>query len=191
MKNLYLFGIVVCTLLLASCGSSKDLTDAQTKAKTAMAEAQEAKNAAKEAEMNLQRCSQKNEALDQEANQQRQVARELQAENNSLTQELQYTREQLASMTQQMQTASDDYGVWFRVQIGAYEQRNIDSELNTSEDLALENKDNVQKISVGRFRQYDKAKRLQDQLKSMGVKDAWIVTFKDGKRVPIESVKGK
>jgi len=182
MKNLYLFGIIALVAFMASCSTSQELESAQLKAKTAMQEA-------RDAEKQLERCNEKNNELDQETNKQRQMSQELKAENNSLTQELQYTQEQLASMTRQMQAVSDDYGVWFRVQIGAYEQRNIDQELETTEELELESNDNVQKISVGRFRDYDKAKRLQEQLKSMGVTDAWIVTYKDGVRVPIESVR--
>jgi len=46
----------------------------------------------------------------------------------------------------------------------------------------------LQKISVGFFRDYWEADTLKKYLREMGVKDAWIVPFKDGKRVPIKDV---
>ena len=97
---------------------------------------------------------------------------------------------QLAAVTQQMQASSDKYGTWYRVQIGAFEERRIDNSLETTDKLSLETKDDLQKIALGRFRNYEDDKKLQTHLQNMGIKDAWIVTYKDGVRVPIESVKG-
>lgn len=85
-----------------------------------------------------------------------------------------------------MQASSDDYGIWFRVQIGAYKNRQIDKNLETTDELSLEKPNDIQKVSLGRFRQYEDAKRLKTQLKGMGLKDAWIVSYKDGKRISIE-----
>lgn len=181
MKKPYLLVSFALVALMLSCSTSKELESAQIKAKTAMQEA-------REAERELESWKERLEEVNASTDQMRQDVQELKAENNNLTQELQYTQEQLASMTRQMQAASDNYGVWFRVQIGAYEQRNIDQELETTEGMELESQDDIQKVSLGRFREYEKAKRLQEQLKSMGVTDAWIVTYKDGERVPIESV---
>ena len=97
-------------------------------------------------------------------------------------------RAALADVTEQMQESSDDFGVWFRVQIGAYEESKVDENLSNSDKLALEG-DDLQKIALGRFREYDNAKALQTQLQSVGLKDAWIVSYKDGKRVPISEVR--
>lgn len=176
MKNLtFLFALAIAGLL-SSCGASQAL-------ETTQAELQQTQD-------RLARCNEKSEELDLNTNDARKQARELQAQNNSLQQELQYNREQLASVTRELQSSSDNYGVWFRVQIGAYEDRNIDQSLETTDGLELENKEDVQKVVLGRFREYDRAKSLQDQLQAMGVTDAWIVTYKDGVRVPIQSVRG-
>jgi hypothetical protein len=50
--------------------------------------------------------------------------------------------------------------------------------------------DGLQKIVLGRFRDYQKAKQLQTQIQNLGIKDAWIASYEDGVRVPIEQVIG-
>lgn len=181
MKNLYLLAFLLLAVFISSCSTSKEMEAQQLEMKKMHSELRDAKR-------DLERCAEKNNSMDDEANEYRKMADDMQTENHNLTQELQYTQEQLASMTRQMQEASDDYGVWFRVQIGAYGDRSIDQDLKTTDEMELENNNDLQKVSLGRFRNYDDAKRLQNQLKGMGLSDAWIVTYKDGKRVPIESV---
>lgn len=79
-------------------------------------------------------------------------------------------------------------GTVFRVQIGAYEKNDISEDLNTSDNLALEVSDGLQKVMIGQFSDYALAKELQDQLKKMGVKGAWVVPYRDGVRVPLAEV---
>ncbi|MCB0630273.1 MAG: hypothetical protein R2824_04325 [Saprospiraceae bacterium] len=179
MKNL--FPLLALTLLtvLASCGSSKELT----------AEAQAAQSSleACRAELNTtqQELAQAKSMLGGNGNQ----LNQLQAENRALRDQLNSSQAQLATVTQQMQATSDNYGVWYRVQIGAYEQSQIDKNLETTDQLSLETRNDLQKIALGRFRNYDDAKKLQTQLQGKGLKDAWIVSYKDGVRVPIEEVR--
>jgi septal ring factor EnvC (AmiA/AmiB activator) len=113
---------------------------------------------------------------------------QMQAKINQLQDQLATTQRNLDMVSQQMQETSDDYGIWFRVQIGAYEQDQIDESLQTTNEFGLEG-DGLQKIVLGRFRNYDNAKRLQTHLQKKGLKDAWIVSYRDGVRVPIEEVK--
>ena len=113
---------------------------------------------------------------------------DLENQNRQLNTEMNVMKKALADVTAQMQESSDDYGVWFRVQIGAYEGQKVDQNLQTTDQLGLEG-DDLQKIVLGRFRSYDDAKRLQTQLQSVGLKDAWIVSYKDGARVPISEVR--
>lgn len=179
MNKLHVWVLAILVMgSMLSCSSSKDLQQAQTDYKRAQKEYLSAQG-------KLEKCQQKNENYMTELRQMKGVQQDV----HNLNQELKYSQEQLASMTRQMQEASDDFGVWFRVQIGAYEDRAIDNELETTEGLSLEGDDDLQKVVLGRFRTYEKAKRLQDHLKTMGVADAWIVTYKDGERVPIESVR--
>jgi hypothetical protein len=169
---------ILAMSMMFSCSSSKDLAQMESDYKRA-------KKQQLETQSDLDRCMEKNENYLAELSEMKGSVQDV----YNLNQELKYTQEQLANMTQQMQAASDDFGVWYRVQIGAYEDRSIDSDLETTEGLSLEGDDDLQKVVLGRFRTYEKAKRLQDHLKTMGVADAWIVTYKDGERVPIESVR--
>ncbi len=107
-------------------------------------------------------------------------------QNEELEAQLATVQQSLENVSKQLEETSDDYGVWFRVQIGAYQDRKIDKDLETTDQLSLEEKENLQKIVLGRFRDYDEAKQLQEQLAGMGLKDAWIVSYKDGARVSIE-----
>lgn len=77
-------------------------------------------------------------------------------------------------------------GIVFRVQLGAFQQNRIDEGLDTSENLSLEESDNLQKVVVGQFRNYDNAKTLRNRLRRMGAKDAFIVAYRDGQRITVE-----
>ncbi|MCB0622042.1 MAG: hypothetical protein KDC43_11915 [Saprospiraceae bacterium] len=83
-------------------------------------------------------------------------------------------------------------GIIYRVQIGAYEKdkHKLDSSMATN-DMTLEQADNLQKIVLGQFRDYQKAVELRNRLKTMGVKDAWIVSYRDGVRISVEEATGK
>ena len=92
-------------------------------------------------------------------------------------------------VTQQQPTmVENESGVLFKVQIGAYEDRRIDDEYSNANNLTIEG-DIIQKVLIGKFRNYDDAERLKTQLRGMGLSDAWVVSFRDGARVPIEEVR--
>lgn len=77
-------------------------------------------------------------------------------------------------------------GTIYRVQIGAFEKdkNKIPSELDTTKDLTIEQSENYQKIVLGQFTNKAEAEKLQKHLRKVGVKDAWVVVYKDGVRVP-------
>jgi hypothetical protein len=79
-------------------------------------------------------------------------------------------------------------GVVFKVQIGAYKERSLSEDMDTSVNLEINKQGDLQEIVVGQFRDYHKADTLKKQLRAMGVKDAWIVPFKDGKKVLLKTV---
>lgn len=178
MKYFFPLFMILVSVGLTSCGASKELT----------AEANAAKSS-------LQQCKDEVAQLQRELTQAKNnlggsgdQLTQIQAENQSLRSQLNNMQNQLSTVTQQMQESSDDYGVWFRVQIGAYEDRRIDNSLETTDQLSLETRNAIQKVALGRFRVYDDAKQLQTQLQAMGLKDAWVVSYQDGQRVPIEQV---
>ncbi len=85
--------------------------------------------------------------------------------------------------------ALDESGTWFKVQVGAFE--NIDmSEYfkNIPNFSGEETEEGLQRITLGRFRDYWEADRFKKTLRKMGVKEAWIVPYKEGVRVPLKEV---
>lgn len=180
MRSLLPFILLLAMSLLASCGASKELTAEMETTRSELAQCQAALS-------NTQQ--QLTEAQSRSADWEDQMTH-LTNENQALREQLANSQAQLVTVTQQMQASSDNYGVWYRVQIGAYEERQIDNSLETTDQLSLEKKGELQKVALGRFRNYEDAKKLQTQLQAMGLKDAWIVSYKDGVRVPIEQVRG-
>lgn len=79
-------------------------------------------------------------------------------------------------------------GVVFKVQIGAFEKKDMSKFFDNNPMFSGQDEDGMQKITVGFFRDYWEADTFKKYLREMGVKDAWIVPFKDGKRVPIKDV---
>jgi hypothetical protein len=84
-----------------------------------------------------------------------------------------------------------DKGVVFKVQIGAFRSKDwdlskyFDNSVNFSGEI---DENGIKRYTLGNFRDYWEADRFKKYLRAMGVKDAWIVSFKDNKRVPIKDV---
>ena len=79
-------------------------------------------------------------------------------------------------------------GVVFKVQIGAFRNKDLSKYFENNENFGGENDGDLQKITLGQFRDYWEADTFKKYLREMGVKDAWIVPYKDGTRVPIKDV---
>lgn len=81
-------------------------------------------------------------------------------------------------------------GVVFRVQIGAFKNKDLSKYFDNNPNFGGEaGKDSEpQKITIGIFRDYWEANTFKKYLRDMGVKDAWIVPYKDGQRVDIKDV---
>ena len=83
-----------------------------------------------------------------------------------------------------------DKGVVFRVQIGAFAKATTDASAfdEGNDNFNTEKTEEMQKVTLGNFRDYWQADKFKKYLREMGVKDAWIVPFKDGQRVEIKDV---
>ncbi len=79
-------------------------------------------------------------------------------------------------------------GVVFKVQIGAYEGIDITDQANDNTDLGAETSGSVKKYTLGYFRDYWEADKFKKYIRAMGLKDAWIVAYRDGKRVDVKDV---
>jgi DNA repair exonuclease SbcCD ATPase subunit len=79
-------------------------------------------------------------------------------------------------------------GVAFKVQIGAFRNKDLTKyfENNGSFDGEVDN--TTQRYTLGTFTDYWEADKFKKYLREMGVKDAWIVAYKDGQRVPLKDV---
>lgn len=80
-------------------------------------------------------------------------------------------------------------GVVYKVQIGTFRNKDLskyfDNNPNFSGDVDA---DGTKKYTLGSFTDYWEADRFKKYLREMGVKDAWIVAYKDGRRVDIKDV---
>ncbi len=82
-----------------------------------------------------------------------------------------------------------DEGVVFKVQIGAFRNKDLSKYFDNNPNFSGEkDEDGVQKITLGRFKDYWEADTFKKYLREMGVNDAWIVPYKDGKRVEMKDV---
>ncbi len=80
-------------------------------------------------------------------------------------------------------------GVVFRVQIGAFlNKEDLVKFAGNNKNFNAETDNSVQKFTLGVFKDYWQADTFKKYLRQMGVKDAWIVCFKDGQRVPLKDV---
>lgn len=89
--------------------------------------------------------------------------------------------------TPQISPMSSD-GVVFKVQVGAFEKKDLSSFFDNNPMFSGETEEGMQKITLGFFRDYWEADTFKKHLREMGVKDAWIVPYKDGSRVLIKDV---
>ena len=80
-------------------------------------------------------------------------------------------------------------GVVFKVQIGAFKNKDLAKYFDNNPNFGGEATDKgEQKFTIGVFRDYWEADKFKKYMRAMGVKDAWIVPFKDGQRVEIKDV---
>lgn len=80
-------------------------------------------------------------------------------------------------------------GIVFKVQIGAFKNKDLAKYFDNNPNFGGEVKEGEpQKVTIGIFRDYWEADTFKKYMREMGVKDAWIVPYKDGQRVEIKDV---
>lgn len=80
-------------------------------------------------------------------------------------------------------------GIVFKVQIGAFRNKDLSKYFENNQNFSGDvDQDGVKKYTIGYFGDYWEADTFKKYLRSMGVKDAWIVPYKDGQRVNIKDV---
>lgn len=88
----------------------------------------------------------------------------------------------------QVQTDDWDKGVVFKVQLAAFDDFDLRDLTENGSDLKIIDQDGYIKYVLGQFRDYDMADKFKKKLRKLGVKEAWIVPYKDGQRVPLKEV---
>lgn len=116
---------------------------------------------------------------------------ELEDQISKMRGELTSVKAELAQLKEAPPTNSMDFskGVVFKVQIGAFKNKDLSKYFENNPNFGGEATDKgEQKFTIGIFRDYWEADKFKKYMREMGVKDAWIVPFKDGQRVEIKDV---
>jgi len=116
---------------------------------------------------------------------------ELEDQLSSLRGQLASANSELAKFKEAPASNSMDFsrGVVFKVQIGAFKNKDLSKYFNNNPNFGGEAAEKgEQKFTIGIFRDYWDADKFKKYMREMGVKDAWIVPYKDGLRVEIKDV---
>ncbi len=116
---------------------------------------------------------------------------ELEDQISKMRSELTSTKAELAQLREAPPINPMDFskGVVFKVQIGAFKNKDLAKYFDNNPNFGGEATDKgEQKFTIGVFRDYWEADKFKKYMRDMGVKDAWIVPFKDGQRVEIKDV---
>jgi outer membrane murein-binding lipoprotein Lpp len=119
---------------------------------------------------------------------------ELEDQLNRMRSELNSARSEIAQLKANPVVNPMDFskGVVFKVQVGAFKNKDLskyfENNPNFGGEAADKDKGDLQKITIGIFRDYWEADTFKKYMREMGVKDAWIVPYKDGSRVELKDV---
>lgn len=113
---------------------------------------------------------------------------------NSQINQLETSVESMRTIKQQLDRPMNDFnlkpinGIVFRIQIGAYGNRDL-SRFNDvdKQSFIIEEVNGVQRYFVGYFDDYWKADDFKGQLRQIGVADAFVAAFRDGKRITMRA----
>jgi hypothetical protein len=118
----------------------------------------------------------------------------LEEEISQLRGQLSATRAELAQLkSSPAAPAPMDFskGVVFKVQVGAFKNKDLSKYFENNPNFggeAAKGEGEPQKVTIGVFRDYWEADTFKKYMRDMGVKDAWIVPYRDGQRVEIKDV---
>jgi outer membrane murein-binding lipoprotein Lpp len=114
---------------------------------------------------------------------------ELEDQLNQVRNQYSAANAELAKLKESPSPMDFSKGVVFKVQIGAFKNKDLAKYFENNPNFGGEVKEGEpQKITIGIFRDYWEADTFKKYMREMGVKDAWIVPYKDGERVEIKDV---
>ncbi|WP_018341634.1 hypothetical protein [Cytophaga aurantiaca] len=78
-------------------------------------------------------------------------------------------------------------GIVYKVQIGAFKNKDLSKYFDNNKNFSGEvDADGTKKYTLGAFATYWEADNFKKYLREMGVSDAWVVAYKDGKRIELK-----
>jgi hypothetical protein len=95
---------------------------------------------------------------------------------------------QVSANTDESPVDAWEQGVVFKVQLAAFEDFDLRGLSENGSDLKIIDEDGYIKYVLGQFRDYEMADQFKKKLRKIGVKEAWIVPYKDGERVALKEV---
>ena len=115
--------------------------------------------------------------------------RKMEAQVNAAKKAIAKAKQEAVAQPSTTMVAVNEEGILFKVQIGAFRNKDLSKYFDNNENFGGETEaDGVQKITLGKFRDYWEADTFKKYLREMGVNDAWIVPYKDGTRVAMKDV---
>lgn len=145
------------------------------------------------AENNATKLSGENKQLQSTISDKNAKIAELEDQLARMRSDLTAVRTELAALKENPPVNPMDFskGVVFKVQVGAFRNKDLskyfENNPNFGGEAGKENNE-PQRITIGIFRDYWEADTFKKYMRDMGVKDAWIVPYKDGTRVEIKDV---
>jgi hypothetical protein len=99
-----------------------------------------------------------------------------------------FKEEQKSNVTKSSNQMSPN-GLVFKVQIGAFRNKDLSKYLENNPNFSGDvDADGTRKYTLGYFGDYWEADNFKKYLREMGVKDAWLVAYKNGQRVEMKDV---
>lgn len=139
---------------------------------------------------------------DQEIEEQTRRNRELQARIAELEDQLRAKQYSIDSLQSEMIRLKAAYeaekrqarldvmpGLVFKVQIGAFRLFDMRKYAQDNPFFEAEALGDINRYTVGRFRDLALAEAFQKDIKRLGIRDAWIVPYKDGVRITMKEAK--
>lgn len=112
----------------------------------------------------------------------------LQARNKELQAKMAQMKNEKPKGIPGFSVGNPNEGIVFKVQIGAFKNKDLTKYIDNNPHFSGDSSDGIKKYSIGIFRDYWEADAFKKYMREMGVKDAWIVSYKDGERVEIKDV---
>ncbi len=141
-----------------------------------------------DAKAELERCNGVQSAKDDEIIKLRATLDTLQSQSTSTSAVASTSKTAKQGKTQSNSTVSTAKpGLIFKVQIGSFRNKDLTKYFNNTKNFSGDvDADGAKKYTLGEFTEYWEADNFKKYLREMGVKDAWVVSYKDGNRIPIK-----